>query len=461
MHKILHLANHPRPIVIAAIALMAPTTALASSAHQLPRTHHVTGHVACSTTDHHSCKPASRRSKTHQPTSSDSRLHHHRSAHPSGNPPTSTPPTSPTPPSTTPTSPSETSPAPTPPPETPSNPTSPPTSPSPSETPPTTTPPTTIEAPLPAGEAPVPTITGTTYYVSPSGSDSNSGTSPSSPWRTVNRVNDASLAPGDGVLFQGGATFSGELTGNAGGENGKSITYGSYGTGNAILSGEIWDASHNFLTFNHLTVTRVGGRGSDVTVQNSNIGNTPYSGINVALGNGWHILHNRIHNTGDSGILTQSGEEEEDKPGEFFVIEGNVIENTGNNSSLTYGKHGIYLKARNTKVVDNTITNFSSDGISQRYSNCLLKGNKISGGEIGIAYFEYDHQAGTSEWVENEVTNTDTGFYAPLAMSGAAPAVESFVLSKNAIGPLKNGSHDWINMLTAGTIADPGGNTLD
>ena len=47
----------------------------------------------------------------------------------------------------------------------------------------------------PAGpvQAPVLTITGTTYYVSASGSDSNSGTSPGSAWRTVQHVDRASL----------------------------------------------------------------------------------------------------------------------------------------------------------------------------------------------------------------------------------------------------------------------------
>src|SRR5262249_5041856 len=55
------------------------------------------------------------------------------------------------------------------------------------------------------GGAPTaPTGTGTTYYVSPSGSDSNPGTSPASAWRTVSRVNRADLSPGDAVLFQGG-----------------------------------------------------------------------------------------------------------------------------------------------------------------------------------------------------------------------------------------------------------------
>ena len=46
-----------------------------------------------------------------------------------------------------------------------------------------------------------------TYYVSPSGSDTNAGTV-AAPWKTVARVNRASLSPGDTVLFQGGAAFS-------------------------------------------------------------------------------------------------------------------------------------------------------------------------------------------------------------------------------------------------------------
>jgi hypothetical protein len=39
------------------------------------------------------------------------------------------------------------------------------------------------------------TIAGTAYYVSPSGSDSNSGLAPDQAWRTVSRVNRADLNP--------------------------------------------------------------------------------------------------------------------------------------------------------------------------------------------------------------------------------------------------------------------------
>ena len=193
MHKLLHLVNSRSSIVIA-IALTVPATALAQSAsgHHEPThatsTHRLAGHAACSAKDHRTCKPARRH--THavhsEPASSTSRLHHHHSPQPQpGNPPTSTTPPTPSPPttSTPPTTPITPSP-PTPPveeskppvEESPPKPPAEETSPAP-PAPPATPPPTSPPPPT-TGEAPVLRITGTTYYVSPSGSDSNSGTSP-------------------------------------------------------------------------------------------------------------------------------------------------------------------------------------------------------------------------------------------------------------------------------------------
>ena len=42
-----------------------------------------------------------------------------------------------------------------------------------------------------------------TRYVSPVGRDSSNGASPERAWRTIRRVNRASLRPGDRVLFRG------------------------------------------------------------------------------------------------------------------------------------------------------------------------------------------------------------------------------------------------------------------
>jgi hypothetical protein len=73
----------------------------------------------------------------------------------------------------------------------------------------------------------------TTYYVSPTGSDSNSGTSPTQAWRTINHVDQVEFRPGDQVLFQGGATFVGNLTFDS--QDVGPITVGSYGVGQATI----------------------------------------------------------------------------------------------------------------------------------------------------------------------------------------------------------------------------------
>jgi hypothetical protein len=87
-------------------------------------------------------------------------------------------------------------------------------------------------APLPA--LPPGTGTGTTYYVSPGGSDMNAGTSQSAPWQTLGKVTSFAFGPGDSVLFEGGAVFSGcpvflgsqiHSTATA------PLTVGAYGTG--------------------------------------------------------------------------------------------------------------------------------------------------------------------------------------------------------------------------------------
>ena len=79
-----------------------------------------------------------------------------------------------------------------------------------------------------------------TYYVSNSGSDTNTGTSTTSAWKTIDKVNTLSsaLLPGDQVLFQRGGTFRGTLNINCSGSASQFITIGAYGTGALpIISG--------------------------------------------------------------------------------------------------------------------------------------------------------------------------------------------------------------------------------
>src|SRR6185437_11358303 len=73
--------------------------------------------------------------------------------------------------------------------------------------------------------------TGTTYYVSTSGSDSNSGTSASSPWKSLAKVDATTFQPGDQILFQAGGSWSGQLWPKGSGASGAPITIGGYGSG--------------------------------------------------------------------------------------------------------------------------------------------------------------------------------------------------------------------------------------
>ena len=68
-------------------------------------------------------------------------------------------------------------------------------------------------------------IRGTTYYVSNVGNDDSDGKSPETAWKTLQKVSEANLFPGDGVLFRRGDIFRGTVYVKAG------VTYAAFGIG--------------------------------------------------------------------------------------------------------------------------------------------------------------------------------------------------------------------------------------
>ena len=68
-------------------------------------------------------------------------------------------------------------------------------------------------------------ITGDTYYVSNDGDDNLDGKTPKTAWRTFEKVSNANLSEGDGVLFKRGDIFRGYLKTKPG------VSYGAYGVG--------------------------------------------------------------------------------------------------------------------------------------------------------------------------------------------------------------------------------------
>ena len=294
-------------------------------------------------------------------------------------------------------------------------------------------------APAPAQPA-VPVISGTTYYVSPEGSDANPGTSPGQAWRTVGRVNAQVLRPGDGVLFEGGYSYGdSDLEPGSSGSAGHPIVFGSYGQGDAVLAQGAWFVQDD-LTFDHLKFEKTlfggsqsQGTSNDITVQNCDV-SLPAGNQQLGLfgnGSGWVIANNTIENTGLSGMLLW---------GEGYVVTGNTITNVGLYDA-GYNAHGIYLDASNSLIADNTITNFSESAVSARYRASTIEHTYMSGGQIGIDFYQTDSQAATSHWSDNTITHTTAaGIY--VSDDGDYTLRESFVITGNTItpttGPLTN-----------------------
>ncbi len=187
---------------------------------------------------------------------------------------------------------------------------------------------------------PVPALgTGTTYYVSPTGSDSATGKSTTAPWQSITKVNASVFNAGDTILFQGGQNFTGCLAFSPSNVPASSatnpVTLGSYGTGNFILtsncSGPLSSAllitNINGFTVQNATISAGSSAtqfgiwiyntsstvNTGITVKNSDISGFHYAGTDnygseifvASLGGGLdtiQVLNNTLH--GASGKLS-------------------------------------------------------------------------------------------------------------------------------------------------------------
>ena len=75
-------------------------------------------------------------------------------------------------------------------------------------------------------------IYGTDYYISSSsGNDTNNGTSPSSPWQTLAKIQNSNFSPGDHILLKRGDIWNETFKINSNGTISQPIIISSYGTG--------------------------------------------------------------------------------------------------------------------------------------------------------------------------------------------------------------------------------------
>lgn len=198
----------------------------------------------------------------------------------------------------------------------------------------------------------------TTYYVdATSGNDSNAGTSPSAPWKSLMKVSDAVLAPGDKVLFKRGETWTGTLSLKRSGTNSRRVVIGSYGTGALPIIQGGQSCVYVFSSF--VTITQLqtqsctwGGidiHGSDNRVEKSLLSNNAAGVVVNAGANRNVIVDNELRDNNRMSTLTQSPTN--DDSGAFGIVvagdDNEVAHNTISGSyamSFDYGQDGAALE---------------------------------------------------------------------------------------------------------------------
>src|SRR5512135_3389666 len=115
-----------------------------------------------------------------------------------------------------------------------------------------------------------PAAPGGQFYVdSLAGDDNNAGNSPNQPWRSLEKVNAAVLAPGDHMLLHAGSAWSSPLVITAQGTADRPVVFESYGNGarpRLNAAGKFEDAvvisNAQHVVLRHLDVSNTGAVGS-------------------------------------------------------------------------------------------------------------------------------------------------------------------------------------------------------
>jgi len=315
-----------------------------------------------------------------------------------------------------------------------------------------------------------------TYYVSTSGSDSNTGTSTSTPWRHIQYAANH-VAAGDTVNILGGVYNETVSIAASGSAAAGSITFQNYAGQTATIDGTgitppngntglVTIASQSYIILRGLEIrnykttttkaTPVGvwvtGAGGYIQLLNNQIHDivTTATGCNAnALGvafygtqapaslNNITISGNQIYNmkTGCSETLTLDGNVD------TFTITNNSIHDNNNIGVDAIGFEGVspqaaYDQARNGYIGENTIYNITSQGNKSYSSGCwcsdgiyvdggtniIIERNLVHNVDLGIEMAS-EHSGHTTSYVTARSNLVYFGNSAGISIGGYAKSV--------------------------------------
>jgi len=310
---------------------------------------------------------------------------------------------------------------------------------------------------------------GQVYYVSPTGSDSNAGTSPSSPWQSLSKVDSTNFAPGSQILFQAGGNWYGQqLSASSSGTPSNPITYGSYGAGpNPTFWGSVIVPASSFEpvasepdTYFYPTTTPVNAflvnhqfthNANLVSNQTTDAGNISYvestpnsnyydpdgstpglyvnTGGPITSGSVYTaaIKDNVVYSNNQSNLIFNNLTVEESakyNAGYGFAIQGSANVQVLNSTSIAAGKHAFGVL---------NSTGFLGQNLNASY---LMPDQGYGGASAFVSYADYQTSNTTSQWVNDTFTNSNgqyPAFITHSIPSATDPTPISNVLVKNLV----------------------------
>ena len=220
---------------------------------------------------------------------------------------------------------------------------------------------------------------GKNYFVdSVNGSDSNDGSSPDKPLKTLSKINGAKFQPGDVINLARGSKFTGGLNITASGTADKPIIFRSYGTGNKpeISNSGNYSAAVALNNADHINLEGLKATGA------------MEDGFKVGKGSEYNVIKNceatnvgiGIALRGENNIATQN-----------YIHDLHLVVDTPGGDD-DYGAVGAWLFASNNEISYNKMENL----MGQSYDYGMDGGGCEVTGDVS-----------NSKIIGNEITNTN------------------------------------------------------
>jgi hypothetical protein len=272
---------------------------------------------------------------------------------------------------------------------------------------------------------------GANYYVdSVNGSDSNSGTSSTSAWKSLSAVQNHIFSAGDTINFARGSSWTGNLTVKNSGAAGNPITLKAYGTGAAPV------VSYPNVQYGH----SIDINGSYVIVEDFLARDGNEAGISINSGANNVIVQNNEITAVGGGVLVKGGNA---LVTHNYVHDLTMIVNTQSPNNDDYGAEGIFLSASsNTEVSYNKFVNCVAPSYDYGLDGGTIEfwGN-VSGANVHHNYsknangfMEIGGGAAQNITVAYNISDRDTTDFAMVHLSGGfASTVSNFKVDNNTI----------------------------